>query len=181
MATSEDRAMDQPNDRPSDLIRRLLRRNKPLFFLVVIGTLLITLAVPRAVRVFLGRDSARGQVRIPAELIKHNGSAYRNELAVAMAEADRLDPGWLEYGGNKRQFPPEKQNAGQEVLAVQSLLLKRWFPEQFKYDGPGGPARMPGEWVFGPLVPERDVQLRNMLDSLSPQRQPNERQLVWLR
>jgi hypothetical protein len=49
----------------------------------------------------------------------------------AVAEADRLDPGWrLEELEARRAVLPDEQNAALQVLAAAGLLPKPWPPEQ---------------------------------------------------
>src|SRR5690242_10014959 len=51
----------------------------------------------------------------------------RQEVADAVAETDRLDPGWrFEDLEAQRQLPPPEKNAALQVLAVQSLLPRGW-------------------------------------------------------
>jgi hypothetical protein len=49
------------------------------------------------------------------------------ELAAAIAETDRLDPGWrFEDLEAQRQLPPVERNAALQVLKAQSLIPPRW-------------------------------------------------------
>jgi hypothetical protein len=89
----------------------------------------------------------------------------RQELAAAIAETDRLDPGWrFEDLEAQRQLPPPAQNAALQVLKVRSLLPPGW---QVRPAGPQGEDR---GWVNDVL--DRD---------LSPERQLSEEEARQLR
>src|SRR5262249_53686188 len=58
------------------------------------------------------------------------GNRFRGasrELAAALAETDRLDPGWrFEDLEAQRQLPPDRDNAALQVIAVGSSLQRYW-------------------------------------------------------
>jgi hypothetical protein len=87
-------------------------------------------------------------------------SAARAEVADAVAETDRLDPGWrFEDLEAQRRLPPAETNAALQLLKVQSLLPRNWG-----YDPDEDPA-----WVA------------DVLRELPPERQVDERQARRLR
>src|SRR5437867_10407221 len=52
------------------------------------------------------------------------------ELRDAIAEADRLDPGWrLEELEAKRAVIPAAENSAEQVLAIKALIPKPWPPD----------------------------------------------------
>jgi hypothetical protein len=64
-------------------------------------------------------------------------AAVSQERADAIAETDRLDPGWrFEDLEAQRRLPPAAQNAALQVLKVNSLMPPGWYSR---------PARSPGE------------------------------------
>ncbi len=90
--------------------------------------------------------------------------AARWELTAALAETDRLDPGWrFEDLEARRRLPPAEQNAALQVLKVGSLLPARWYYR---------PVRSPGE---------DPSAVDDVLADLSPERQLTERQAHQLR
>jgi hypothetical protein len=53
--------------------------------------------------------------------------AARGEVAAAVAETDRLDPGWRVEGLEaQRRLPPAEQNAALQVLKAASLIPSSW-------------------------------------------------------
>jgi hypothetical protein len=80
----------------------------------------------------------------------------RLEVAEAVADADRLDPGWrFEDIEAQRQFPPPERNSALQVLKVQSLIPPLW-PRPPR-DGDG---KMPAaEEEFQRDTPEPERQL----------------------
>src|SRR5262249_31294466 len=60
-------------------------------------------------------------------LTGYRGSVARRELADAIAEADRLDPGWrFDHLEAERRLPPPNRNAALQVLTAHSALPPRW-------------------------------------------------------
>src|SRR5262245_56107814 len=90
--------------------------------------------------------------------------AARQELADAIAETDRLDPGWrLHDLEAQRLFPPVEQNAALQVFKVMSLIPQGWRPR-----------------LAGPQDGE-PVEVDGVLRDLSPVRQLDERHARPLR
>src|SRR5207253_4899981 len=59
----------------------------------------------------------------------YSNSLSDRELQDAIAEADRLDPGWrLEELEAKRAIIPSAENSAQRVLAIKRLLTDSWPP-----------------------------------------------------
>src|SRR6266851_4239727 len=55
------------------------------------------------------------------------------ELRDAIAEADRLDPGWrLEELEAKRAVIPAAENSAEQVLVINALLPHSWPPESMR-------------------------------------------------
>src|SRR6266571_8642808 len=58
--------------------------------------------------------------------------ASDKELRDAIAEADRLDPGWrLEELEAKRAVIPADENSAEQILAIKGLLPKPWPSRAF--------------------------------------------------
>jgi hypothetical protein len=88
----------------------------------------------------------------------------RQEVADAVAETDRLDPGWrFEDLEAQRQLPPPEKNAALQVLAVQSSLPRGW---------PRTPAGPNGAGLAG---------VDDVGSDLPPERQLDDRRVRWLR
>src|SRR5262249_46531583 len=90
-------------------------------------------------RIFLGLLLACLLV-IAGLLAYHYASAGR-DLQTALAEADRLDPGWREGElGAQPETPPGPDNAARVALLVKPLLPARWPAWDVTWDpvGPGG-------------------------------------------
>jgi hypothetical protein len=101
--------------------------------------------------------------------------AARREVAEAVAEADRLDPGWrFEELEAQRQLPPAEENAALEVLAVKSLLPPRW--PQRPQDPPAGHWSLATD-ILDDLPAQRRLtagqtrQLREDLERVRPARE----------
>jgi hypothetical protein len=91
-------------------------------------------------------------------------ASARRELAAAIAETYRQDPGWrFEDLEAQRRLPPAEQNAALQVLKVKSLLPPRW------------PSRPAGPEDEDPGVVD------DVLRDLPPERQLDERQVRQLR
>jgi hypothetical protein len=89
--------------------------------------------------------------------------AARSEVTAAVAETDRLDPGWrFEDLEARRRLPPAGQNAALQVLKAASLLPSPW------------PARPAGS-------EEEDARAAEALWRLPPERQLDEQQARRLR
>src|SRR5262245_40945100 len=100
MATSEDCAMDLPTDPSASAVMRHPWRRR--LFLLAGAAVLATVAAT-GYRLYVTSQ----------------------ELADAIAETDRLDPGWrFEHLKNQGRFPPAAQNS-----ALQASLLFRCFPD----------------------------------------------------
>jgi hypothetical protein len=66
-------------------------------------------------------------VTVVVAVIAYRFWVVRRELAAAIAETDRLDPGWrLEDLESQRRLPPAAQNAALQVLTAESLLPPFW-------------------------------------------------------
>jgi hypothetical protein len=64
------------------------------------------------------------------------------ELRNAIAEADRLDPGWrLEELEAKRAVIPPAENAAEQVLAIRAMMPQPWLPESLTKVPPPKPVR----------------------------------------
>jgi hypothetical protein len=64
------------------------------------------------------------------------------ELRDAIAEADRLDPGWrLEELEAKRAVIPAAENLADNVLAIKAMLPQPWLPESMTKVPPPNPVR----------------------------------------
>jgi hypothetical protein len=97
-------------------------------------------------------------------VVAYRFAAARRDLAAAIAETDRLDPGWrFEDLEAQRRLPPAAQNAALQVITVQSLLPTRWFSP---------PANPQGE---------DPGSVDNVLYNLSPERQLDEQQVRRVR
>jgi hypothetical protein len=82
------------------------------------------------------------------------------ELAAALAETDRLDPGWrFEDLEAQRQLPPDRDNAALQVIAVGSSLQRYWN--------------------YQPIIDSASVT--DVLRDLPPEKQLDERQERGLR
>jgi hypothetical protein len=133
---------------------------------------------PAAARVRrLLREFGAALVLVVAVVILIIGQRWRNarrEVADAVAEADRLDPGWrFEDLAAQRRLPPPERNSALQVLKVKSLLPRGWpLPPA---DPNGANAAEIEEWRYGhpPRISEaptrpldaRDVRM--IRDSLS--------------
>jgi hypothetical protein len=141
MAESEDGAMNQPTEPSAVPFRqRTWRRRLPLLLAGFVALIILLVAVTG-----------------------YRFSVARQELASAIAEADRLDPGWrFEDLESQRRLPPPKQNAALHVLKVQSLLPTNW-----PYPPTGG----------------RDEDANSKVEpwTLSPKQELTELQVRWLR
>ncbi len=122
----------RPNMPPTPNVRR--RWRKPLLF----GALLLLIVVGTPVGLYL----------------YHAGTANR-ELAEALAEADRLDPGWrLEELEARRAKIADKENSALHILAIMKLMPDNW---------------------------RGDPQFYELFEQEVPEAQLNEAQVNWLR
>ncbi len=100
---------------------------------------------------------------LPVGILAVTGYCYlvaRLELAAAVAETDRLDPGWrFEELEAQRQLPPDEQNAALQVLKVKSLLPPHWL---CRPTGPQGENLGMVDEVFRDLAPERQLDERQV-------------------
>jgi hypothetical protein len=93
--------------------------------------------------------------------------AVRGELAAAIAETDRLDPGWrFEELEARRRLPPAERNAALQVLKVHSSIPPGWHTRS---------APAPAALEAGP------DRVDDVLHDLAPERQVDERQTRRLR
>lgn len=131
--------MSQPTD-PPVLAKRCPRRRTRL---------LLALAGTAAVLV-VGALAVTG----------HDFFVARGELAAAIAETDRLDPGWrFEDLAAQRRLPPRAQNSALQVLKVFSLIPPGW------HSRPAGPQdEDPGvvDDVLRDLAPEKQLDKRQV-------------------
>jgi hypothetical protein len=92
-------------------------------------------------------------------------------LQAALAEADRLDPGWrLEDVEADRAVVPNERNAGMVAVAAKQLLPRQW--PNWDYSN------------FGQNQDDAEAKRQDLRDSfqeLEPQRQLNEEQITALR
>src|SRR5262249_42054030 len=89
----------------------------------------------------------------------------------ALAEADRLDPGWQLFDlENKRATIPDDQNSAIPLLLAYRLVPPKW-PFWYSDKDPDNPTRDPNEIA----------DLRNSFEKLDPPAQLDERQLKELR
>jgi hypothetical protein len=81
--------------------------------------------------------------------------AARSEVATAVAETDRLDPGWrFEDLEAQRRLPPAEQNAALQVLKVESMIPAGW---NSRPAGPGDKDPGKADDVLRDLPPERQL------------------------
>jgi hypothetical protein len=94
-----------------------------------------------------------------------------NRLQDALAEADRLDPGWQLFDlENKRATIPDDQNSAIPLLLAYRLVPPKW-PFWYSDKDPENPTRDPNEIA----------DLRNSFEKLDPPAQLDDRQLKELR
>jgi hypothetical protein len=147
MATSEDRAMNQPTDPSASAVMRHPWRRR---LILIAGAAVFATVVVSGYRLYVTSQ----------------------ELADAIAETDRLDPGWrFEHLKNQGRFPPPAQNSALQALAAFSLLPSQWRVR---------PSNKPGEspldaiYVLGDAEPVRELEaekvafLRDVLERVGP-------------
>jgi hypothetical protein len=85
-------------------------------------------AAPRRRRIL--RELGAALVLVVVVVVFAIGQRWQNarrEVAEAVADADRLDPGWrFEDMEAQRQLPPPERNSALQVLKVKSLLPRGW-------------------------------------------------------
>jgi len=95
------------------------------------------------------------------------------ELQDAIAEADRLDPGWrLEELEAKRAVIPAAENSAEQILAIKGLLPTSWMPESLTK-----PPKPEGV----PINEEASVSLEQTIFELPPEVQMSPEQTRELR